>query len=147
MGEAASTAPNTVPPDSAAAATAWCTLPSTTTKPRAGRPSASGASHSALDVGQRQRREGVAPGHDRAGRVERDQQALVPVALAVVGQEVADRGGIGRQQRAELREGCHQLGNQLEPRELFGLGRGHAPPAPLEIRGDPCADRPVREAG
>ncbi len=55
-------------------------------------------------VGQRKRRKGVTAGHDRALRVEHEQQFVAGVALAVVGQEVADGGAVGAHERQQIRE-------------------------------------------
>jgi hypothetical protein len=54
-------------------------------------------------VGQGERREGVAPGDDGAALVEHEQQLVARVALAVVGEEVADgRRVVGAEERQQV---------------------------------------------
>ena len=96
-----------------------------------------------LRVGQQQRGEGVAPGHDRAGGVDGQQQLVAGVAFAVVGEEVAHRGGVGAHQRHQVRERRQQPGDQRQALVAGAVGGREHVAAADEISGHPFAHRLV----
>ena len=66
------------------------------------------------------------------------------MALAEVTEEVADGGGIGREERAQLRKRGDELADEPERRIAVLLRHGNRAAAAIEVGPDPGADRTIR---